>query len=102
MEADITIQITDEQLEKLLNNEKFIYEFAQQMTNAFTECGTYHFGGYENKILDALIKGISDKLIQSEIEQIKSTIGKRVDAVITKVFSKTVQELIVQKLDKEA
>lgn len=101
MEADITIQITDEQLEKLLNNEKFIYEFAQQMANAFTECGTFRFNGYENKILDALIKGISDKLIQSEIEQIKSTIDKRVDAVITKVFSKTVQELIVQKLNKE-
>lgn len=101
METDITIQITDEQLEKILNNEKFIDEFAQQMANAFTQCGTFRFNGYENKILDALIKGISDKLIESEIEQIKSTISKRVDNVIKNVFSQTVQELIVQKLDKE-
>lgn len=101
MEANIAIQLTNEQLEILMQNKDFIQEFALMMADAFKDCGNFHFGSYENKILDALINGISAKLIENELEKIKSTIDKRVDVVISKALSKTVSNLISEKLNKD-
>ena len=100
---ELSLNLSDEQINTMLNNEKFLKLFVQEVVETFS--GTFRSfknGFWKNEVLDKITTGIATKLIENKIDEISKTIEKRVNVLIANKLSKTIEQAIIKSVQEDS
>lgn len=96
MDADIQINLTDEQIQLLLQNIDLIRAVAQEIV---LDIKRDHYS--RDSFYTVLKRELSRELINSELENIKKNLDKKVNFLISRNLSEMIKKNIDKKLESE-
>ena len=96
MKTDIDIKLTDEQIQLLLQNTDLIRAVAQEIVlDIKRDCYS------RDSFYTILKRELSRELINSELENIKKNLDKKVNFLISRNLSEMIKKNIDKKLESE-